>query len=146
MQQRSIRRVTWTSPPAIGIEELDADHQAIIARVRALVSALDDESSGASVDHAFTEMITALEDHIRREEDYLEKLTSEAGVAHWRRHCQFHNFMVGTLRHAYTELAKDVRAERTRAMFRAVLERIIEELFTSDEEMIDLFRKEGVTG
>jgi len=54
--------------------------------------------------------------------------------------------MVGTLRHAYTELAKDVRAERTRAMFRAVLERIIEELFTSDEEMIDLFRKEGVTG
>jgi len=124
---------------------LDADHQAIIARVREMEAALDSAPSSGSVYRAFTEMISVLEDHIGREEAYLDKLTSNDGIAHRRQHCQLHNFMVGTLRHAYTELAKNLKAERTRTMFRAVLERIIEELFTSDEEMIDLFHKEGIT-
>lgn len=138
--------MAWTSPPVIGIDVLDADHQAIIARVCDMEAALDAGGSGGAIRQAFTEMMSAIEGHIAREENYLDKLASSDGVAHRRRHRQFHNFMIGTLRHAFTELTKDLEAERTRAMFRAVLERIIEELFTSDEEMIEMFRKEGLTG
>ncbi|MGB1883192.1 MAG: bacteriohemerythrin [Gammaproteobacteria bacterium] len=85
--------IEWMDEFELGIDEVDADHRALIELINGLTDALNTDSGDDDIKHLLTEIHTRIGDHFGEE----ERIMRETGYAAYDAHKADHERLLGDI-------------------------------------------------
>ena len=85
--------IEWMDEFELGIDEVDADHRALIELINGLTDALNTDSGDDDIKHLLTEIHTRIGDHFAEE----ERIMRETGYAAYDAHKADHERLLGVI-------------------------------------------------
>lgn len=84
-----MEKITWDASYSIGVPQLDAQHQKLIAMINTLIDTPNAEYSSEIISDLLSKAINYALEHFKSEEDYMEAIHYPGIVAHKKEHKRF---------------------------------------------------------